>query len=237
MSDFIGTLLSFLLTVAVLSYLLGDNPFYRLAVSLFVGATAGYAALIAWFNILRPQIVAPLASPANLLSFNFAVAGPALVAALLSLLLLLKSRPATSRLGSAATAFMVGVGAAVAIGGAVTGTLFPQASATMLSLLPPDELGGVDFEKALESIIIVAGTVSTLWFFFYAGRGEPGAAGERPAVLKPVAFVGQLFIGTAFGVLYAGALAASLAVFSERVTAVWGVFQLLWNAVGKFAGP
>jgi hypothetical protein len=233
MADFVGTLLSFMLTVAVLSYLLGDNPFYRLAVSLFVGAAAGYAALIAWYNILQPQIIAPL-SLHNLLSFNFVVVGPALVAALLSVLLLLKSRPATSRLGSAATAFMVGVGAAVAIGGAVTGTLFPQSRATMLSLVPPDASGGVDLEKALEAVIMIGGTLSTLWFFFYVGRGEPGGPAERPALLKPVALAGQVFLGTAFGVLYAGALAASLAVFSDRVSAVWGFFQLLWKAVAKF---
>ena len=229
-------LVSFVLTVAVLSYLLGDNPFYRLAVSIFVGATAGYAALIAWFNIIRPLLVDPLSQPGALLYSNFMAIGPQLVGALLAVLLLLKARPATSRLGNVAAAFMVGVGSAVAIGGAVTGTLFPQAGATMLSLLPTNALGGLDGEKAVEALIIVVGTVSTLWFFFYAGRGEPGAPGQRLALLQPFAWLGQLFLGTTFGVMYAGALAASLAVFSDRVTEVWGLATLLWRALRPSIG-
>ena len=146
--------------------------------------------------------------------------GPALGALLLTAFLLLKLGQATSRLGSVATAFLVGVGSAVAIGGAVTGTLFPQTSATFLSLLPGDGLGGIDAEKALESVVIVAGTLATLGFFYYGGRARPGQPGERPALVKPIAVVGQVFIGTAFGVMYAGALAASLAFFAQSVLAV-----------------
>ncbi len=37
---------------------------------------------------------------------------------------------------------------------------------------------------------------------------------------QPVAVVGQFFIGTAFGVMYAGALAASLAFFAQSVMAL-----------------
>ena len=50
---------------------------------------------------------------------------------------------------------------------------------------------------------------------------------ERPAIVKPVAVVGQVFIGTAFGVMYAGALVASLAYFAERMESLWGFVQKL----------
>jgi hypothetical protein len=39
--------------------------------------------------------------------------------------------------------------------------------------------------------------------------------------------VGQAFIGVAFGVMYAGALAASVAVFAERSSAVWSFVTTL----------
>ena len=38
--------------------------------------------------------------------------------------------------------------------------------------------------------------------------------------IRTVALVGQVFIGTAFGVMYAGALAASLAFFAQSVMSI-----------------
>jgi hypothetical protein len=219
MLDTIGSVLGFALTLCIFSYLLGDNPLYRIAVSIFVGAAAGYAVIIAWYTVISPQLFAPL-SLGNFMSFRFELIGPALGALLLTAFLLLKLGQATSRLGSVATAFLVGVGSAVAIGGAVTGTLFPQTSATFLNLLPNDA-SGVDFlEKAISNGVIIAGTLATLGFFYYGGRVRPGGTTERPAIAKPIAVVGQVFIGTAFGVMYAGALAASLAFFAQSVMTV-----------------
>ncbi len=220
MLDTIGSVLGFALTLCIFSYLLGDNPLYRIAVSIFVGSAAGYAVVIAWYAVIWPQLFAPLLSLDNLFSFRFELIGPALGALLLTAFLLLKLGQATRRLGSVATAFLVGVGSAVAIGGAVTGTLFPQTSATFLNLLPNDA-SGVDFlEKAISNGVIIAGTLATLGFFYYGGRAQPGGTTERPAIAKPIAVVGQVFIGTAFGVMYAGALAASLAFFAQSVMTV-----------------
>jgi hypothetical protein len=36
--------------------------------------------------------------------------------------------------------------------------------------------------------------------------------------------VGQVFIAVTFGVMYAGALAASVAIFAERLDAIAGIF-------------
>lgn len=218
MLDLLGSLLAFVLTLCIFSYLLGDNPLYRIAVSIFVGAAAGYAVVVAWYNVVFPQMIAPLLSLDDLLSLNFAIIGPPLGALILTALLVLKLGRGTSRLGSPATAFLVGVGSAVAIGGAVTGTLFPQTSATFVTLLPRDTVSDVDFfEKAGSALVIVVGTLATLGFFFYSGSARPGQSADRPAFAKPIAVVGQFFIGTAFGVMYAGALAASLAFFAQSV--------------------
>ncbi len=221
MLDLLGSILAFLLTLCIFSYLLGDNPLYRIAVSIFVGAAAGYAVVIAWYNVIFPQMIAPLLSLNDLLSLNFAVIGPPLGALILTALLVLKLGRGTSRLGSPATAFLVGVGSAVAIGGAVTGTLFPQTRATFVTLLPRDAISDIDFfEKVGSALVIVVGTLATLGFFFYSGSARPGQPADRPAFAKPVAVVGQIFIGTAFGVMYAGALAASLAFFAQSAMAL-----------------
>ena len=58
--DFIGLALGFLLTILVFSYLLGDNPFFRLAVHIFIGVSAAYVALVTINNVLIPRLIMPL---------------------------------------------------------------------------------------------------------------------------------------------------------------------------------
>ena len=45
MNEFIGLIVGFILTLLVFSYLLGDNPLYRIAIHLLVGTSAAYAAV------------------------------------------------------------------------------------------------------------------------------------------------------------------------------------------------
>src|ERR1041384_6697247 len=120
-ADLFGIIIAFLLTFGVLSYLLGDNPFYRVTIHIFVGAAAGYAAVIAYFNILYPQLVVPALSmvvlsqtlPFDKFALSLIAPGGALI---LGIFLLMKAAPSTRRLGGLATAFMIGVGVAVAVG-------------------------------------------------------------------------------------------------------------------------
>jgi hypothetical protein len=220
--DLLSALAAVVLTLALLSYLVADNPVYRIASHLFIGVTAGYVALLAWYTVINPQLVAPLVALAlsgnpfgDLRGLLILVAG--LVG---GLLLMLKTVRVAGRLGTLVVALMLGVGAAVAVGGGITGTLIPQAQATMVSLLPLNA-GGRYYEVLVEGVFTLLGTVATLAFFYYGGRTQAGGPVQRPALIRPVAAVGQAFIGVAFGVMYAGALAASVAVFAERSGAVW----------------
>ena len=60
MLDFIGLSLGFLLTILVFSYLLGDNPFFRLAIHIFIGVAAAYVAIVTINNVLIPRLFIPL---------------------------------------------------------------------------------------------------------------------------------------------------------------------------------
>ena len=58
--DFIGSIIGFILTLMVFSYLLGDNGLFRLAVYILVGVSAGFVAVVALYNLIWPQLIIPL---------------------------------------------------------------------------------------------------------------------------------------------------------------------------------
>ena len=70
----LGVALGLALTLMVYSYLLGDNPLYRLAVHLLVGVGMGYASVVIIFRVLYPTLIAPFVEElANELAGKLAV--------------------------------------------------------------------------------------------------------------------------------------------------------------------
>lgn len=219
--DLVTGLISFLLTLMVLSYLIGDNPAFRLAIYLFIGVSAGYAAAVAWNQVLLPRLFRPLFGGGWT---NFAF----LVPLVLGVLMFMKLSPRTARLGNPSLALIVGVGAAVAIGGAVLGTLFPQTEAVVNSFALPSLSGGWPrWLGALgEALIMLLGTVSTLIYFQFSAKATPGGP-KRGKFTSLFGWVGQAFVAITFGVLFAGALAAAVTALIERMS-------FLVNFVGQF---
>src|SRR5215471_1232620 len=113
----IAGLVAFLFTILILSYLIGDNPLFRIAIYIFVGVSAGYVAVVAWWQVLWPNLLVPLVTGSSTQKAAL------LVPLLLGGMLLMKSWPSLSRLGMPAMGLLVGAGAAVAMAGAVSGTL------------------------------------------------------------------------------------------------------------------
>jgi len=189
-AELVSGLAAFLLTLFVLSYLIGDQVLFRVAIYIFVGVSAGYVASVAWHQVLSPQLVRPLlygdANEKLLILFP----------TLLVLLLLFKAIPMTSRIGTPSVAFMVGVGAAVAIGGAVTGTIIPQvmASINTFDLAAAAERGNSSALQFFEAGLMLLGTISTLVYFqFTAKLGADGKYRRNP-VTRVLALIGGVFI-------------------------------------------
>ncbi len=214
-ADLSGLLLSFSFTIFVFSYIFGDNLLFRLATHIFIGVAAGYASIVTLYNVILPQLILPLLSGGRDEMF--------LTISLLipSLLLLTKISPRTSRLGNPAIAILVGIGAAVAIGGAIFGTLFPQTSAAINV-----------FEKNgfINGTILVIGTLATLLFFQFSTRGKESSLTGMTQVANALRWIGKAFIAVTFGALFAGVYIAAITALIER-------FIFLWTFVKELVLP
>jgi len=213
MADLIGAGVAFVLTLLILSYILGDNPLFRIAIHLFVGVASGLAVVIAFFNVLWPQLLQPLIFGSEFERFFL------LIPLVLSGLLLTKISPKLGGWGGVGVAFLVGIGAATAVGGAVKGTLFPQSLATInLFGSSPVGDGGADFLIQLaEGAFIAFGTIATLAYFQFGIRKSEEQITQRGAALEVISWIGQVFIAVAFGVLFAGIYLATLSALVDRL--------------------
>ncbi len=213
--DFIGLALGFLLTILIFSYLIGDNPFFRLAVHIFIGVSAAYVALITINNVLIPRLILPVINGTQ---------GERLLSLLLiipSVFILFKATP-LHKAGNWSVAILVGIGAAAAIGGAITGTLFPQILGTINSVDPSAyAISTSRWDQAINGFIIVVGTVTTLIYFHFGTREQPGQVNKRLPIIEKISIIGKVFLAITFGALYAGVYLSSLAALVERITFLW----------------
>ncbi len=225
--DLITAVLSFLFTLLIFSYLIGDNPLFRIAVYIFVGVSSGYIAAVAWWQVIWPRLIQPLI-PA-MISGSLIEKALVLVPLLGAVLILMKASPSFAGMGRVVMAYLVGVGAAVALAGAVSGTLLPQvmgsintfdlaaAAARNISLIETIFNGGV----------VLIGTIFTLTYFHFGARAKSDGSTSRSGWIEISAWIGRIFIGITLGTVFAGVYAAALTALIERMMS-------LINFLGNF---
>lgn len=206
--DLIGGWASLVLTLLVFSYLLADNVLYRIAVYLLVGVAAGYTVVVAVESVLLPWLDETLLVNAagREAATVTALRAVGTVPFLFGALLLFKYSPQLAPVGDLGLAFIIGVGLAVTIVGAVAGTIVPLARDTA------EAVSG----DALDGVVMVVGVITTLLFFQYLAV-ERGGRVQRPRWLQPLSVVGQVFITVTLAALYAGAILTSLVIFSDVI--------------------
>ena len=218
----IGLWAAAVLTLVTLSYAIGDHPIFRTVLYLFIGVAAGYAAAVALQDVVLPHLVYPLLNEiAGTSSMDVMELG---VRAGLSLLLLAKLSPRTARLGNPVTALLAGIGAALAIGGAVQGTILPQIGAaagifdvSALDLALQGGYYGESIQIIFDGSIVLLATVSTLAYFHFGAASRGKQEPLRSIFIDALAWVGSIFIAIALAALFSGVLLAALGALIERV--------------------
>lgn len=210
--EIISVLVGFLLTLMVFSYLIGDNPLFRIAVYLFIGVSSGYAATVVVHYVLLPRLGLFQSNDLNQLIL-------AMIPLLFGVTLLAKLSPRISWIGNFAMAVLVGVGAAVAIGGALIGTLMPQLGAAINTFDVSSVGSGLGVaSKLLQGVVMLGGTVFTLASFHFSAVRAADGTPKRNPIIEGIAWVGRLFIAITLGVLFAGVYMSALTAMIERLS-------------------
>jgi hypothetical protein len=213
--ELISAFIGLILTLMVFSYLIGDNPLFRIAIYLFVGVSSGYAAAVIVHFVLLPRLNVWQTNDLNQIILTA-------IPLLLSISLFFKISPRTSWIGNFAMAVLVGVGAAAALGGAVSGTLLPQAQASMDAFSPA--AAGNLMLRLLQGTVMLLGTVFTLASFHFSATRAPDGTVKRNSIFEIVAGVGRIFIAITLGALFAGVYMAALTAMIERLSSIIDFF-------------
>jgi hypothetical protein len=199
----IGVWIAALLTLAIFSFLYKDNPFYKIGENIFVGVSAGYWAVYLWFNFAWPNLFQPL-----LKGHNFWY----IIPVALGLLMFTQLIPKANWLVRLPLTFTMGIGLGLAIIATIQGDILPQLQATFVPLR------GVGWFTALSNLLLVAGVIATLIYFYFSK--------EHTGVLGIGAQVGIWFIMIAFGASFGYTVMARISLLIGRM------YFLLHNWLG-----
>jgi hypothetical protein len=203
MFETIGVWIAALLTLAIYSFLYKDNPFYKVAEHIFVGVSAGYWAVILWFDFTWPNLFEPLINEGQFINILPIVVGLMMFAPLIPKISWLVRIPLT---------FTMGVAMALVITQRIQGEIFPQLQATFLPL------SGVSFAVFISNLLIIIGVIATLIYFYFSK--------EHKGILGIGAKVGIWFMMIAFGASFGYTVMARISLLIGRV------YFLLHNWLG-----
>jgi len=191
----IGTWVAATLTLAILSFLYRDNPFYKAAEHIYVGISAGFAVIYTWSFHVYPMLVD--AFTANIAAGNHWEAWILIVPTILGLMMLCRSIPKIAWISRWPISFTVGIGSGLGLVAAVQGYLLPQISDTLRPLI------------TINNFVVYVGVIATL-FYFYFSKEHKGALGV-------VSRIGIIFIMVAFGASFGYTLMARISLLIGRL--------------------
>ena len=175
-----GTIVAGILTIAILSFLYGDDPVYKMAETLLVGVSMGYVLVITWTNTLMAVLFKPL-----FVESQFWLILPLIF----GLFMFGRFHKSTSFLSRYSMAVLIGSGAGVAIPAMLGARTLRQMTATV------EMVQGDSFFMIFSGLVVVVGLFTTLSYFYFS-REHEGIMGRSARVGT---YFLMIFFGTTFG--------------------------------------
>lgn len=203
----ITTWVGALITLCCFTFLIKDNPFYRFAEHLFVGVSAGYyLSTISFHQVLKPNLLAKI-WPTYFASGTAAEATPEyilIIPGLLGLLMLFRFSSNLSWVSRFTVAFVMGVSTGIAVVTSAEQYLIPQVKKAIVPLI----VSG-DYFGSLSNLVLVVGTVSCLFYFFFSTE-------HRGPVFGNVAKVGIWYLMISFGAAFGATVMGRISLLIGR---------------------
>jgi hypothetical protein len=234
--DSIGIWVAALLTLGIFSFLVRDNPFYKVVESILIGVSAAYWMLVAFWSTLVPDLFAKLApdliratllpglAPSEHPGKDFLLA---LIPLALGVMLLWRLAPRGAWIAVWPLAVVIGTFAGMRLTASIEADFMAQIAATMKPLVAYTSTsaegaaasaatsgGAFDLGGTLAGILGVVGVMTVLVYFFFSL--------EHKGVVGKTARVGVWFLMITFGAAFGFTVMG-------RITLLVGRFDFLFN--------
>lgn len=202
--EILGVAVGAILTLLVFSYLIHDTFLFRLAQAVFVGVAIGYGASLIIQNIILKSLVLPLL---NREPDSVFLLFPLVLGILLFVFNLDKRGEFRSLMGNLPIAYLLGVGAALALVGALSGTLIPQFLRAIESVRRSGNL-----LEVVNGLIMLIGTAGALLAFRFTTNFQQQPLRLYASIARVWGGIGRGFIFITLGALFASVLTARVSV-------------------------
>ena len=203
---FIWKTFAVFLTLCIFSFLYKDNPFYKFAEHLVVGVSAGYFAMILYYNGLIPKLINPISRG----EWWYFIPG------FLGVLMWTRFSRNYSWLSRFSLACYIGIASGVAIPQFMQTWVVQQMTATMQPT-SFKSLGGVN------NLLVGIGVFSALVYFFFSK--------EHKGVFGGISKVGIYVLMIAFGAGFGLTVMGRVSLLIERLIYIKGWYE---NLTGFF---
>lgn len=197
----LGTWIAVLLTVFAFSAVLyKENLLFKFAQYTYLGASVGYI-----ISLAVKAIMDNAWTPITKGDYIYAIP------IVLGLALYLRYKKGLETYSRWAMAFLVAVGAAIAIRGNISAYFLSQIIPTMLPLLALSQsasLGGIAL-TSFNNIVMIVGTFTSMLYFILTR--------EHVGPLKIPSRIGRVFIMLTFGAFFAGLIMTRLTLITGRI--------------------
>ena len=202
-------------TIAIFSFLYQDNPFYKLSEAIFVGLSAGYWMVIAFWDVLIPNLMGKV-WPAMVQKWAMpGLSGPDaardlwyLVPLILGIMLLWRLAPKGDWISRWPLAFIIGTTAGLQLVAYLHGDFLAQIRSSILPLVVKNA-GVFDFWGSVENLVVVVGVLSCLTYFFFSF--------EHTGFVGKTANVGIWFLMITFGASFGYTVMGRIALLAIRI--------------------
>lgn len=221
-------------TIAIFSFLVGENPYFRFFEHLYIGISAGLGTVLAVKSLIWPDIIAPMlgynlvqypdgsyAEPYNPLYLLYI---PPMLFGLLYYFIYSKRYAWLAKL---VIGFSLGMSGGIAFK-AFFSEWMPQLESSFKPLIVMAEGGGLNWWKSFENTVFVLTLLSVMYYFFFSFR-------RTSPVLEKFAYGGRWMMMICFGAFFGSTIMARMALLVERLQFLivdWsGAIKALYHAL------
>jgi hypothetical protein len=209
----LGIWVAAMFTLFIMSFLVRDNPFYKIAESVVVGVSAAYWMVVGFWTTIIPNLLGKL-FPDWIKSW----AMPGLdvhaeiiyiVPLILGVMLLWRLSPKGSWISRWPLAFIVGTTAGIRLMGFIHADFLSQIRNTIMPILATDAGGAFFFWDSVRSMVIVVGVLSGIIYFFFSI--------EHKGFMGKTAKLGIWFLMITFGAAFGYTVMGRIALLAIRI--------------------